>query len=623
MTLAVTIEAQRQLLLNEPITHRQFCAQVIVPDGDLKGQPLNPDLHPAQRELIAALDRGYRKVVALKPVQDGGTLMALVPILRRAIREAQTCLLAYPTEELAKDIWAGKVWPLLAAFGGQEPKRGGGSRGGAGRHVKLPGGGQFYLRKSGGRRENAQAAVSGDALLVDEVDDWPDLHRVNLIGERLNRAQDPFLGYVSTLKRDVGSIILSLWESPSATQSTMEYPCHSCGAYHWLTWGQVDVEREAYVCPHCKTDWTEAQRLTALKHAKRHDERPAAPAFSLRWTGLESPFPVLVEGRKLPVLRGLCALYSAAALRVAKGEHGAMRSFYRDRLTLPYIEPEPDGEITAAGLARCSDRSTVHKRTVPIWAQFLVVTQDVQGNRHYWLTVAHGTDERWAIIDWGYEYLVPEGATRAPTPEDRRRVLNKIRDLAEEGWQVEGGERRMRPVQRGADGGYLPDEIAAWIQGEPKWKFLRGVGKDTIKHASGGVEKTLPAEIRATRALQAVKPPGWRVYWWRVDGNHFRRAAHAALLRHADQPASGLVPRDLKANADLLLHLSGEIWDEGKEGQAGFWREVRKRHDYLDCLVYNLALALLHRHAPEIRESPIISPPPQDRRTDDFGGAVW
>ncbi len=84
-----------------------------------------------------------------------------------------------------------------------------------------------------------------------------------------------------------------------------------------------------------------------------------------------------------------------------------------------------------------------------------------------------------------------------------------------------------------------------------------------------------------------------------------------------------MVPRGLKANDALLLHLSGEVWDEGKEGKAGYWREVRKRHDWLDCLIYALALALLHRHAPDRRDDDPEKPKPERPKNDGFGDAVW
>lgn len=626
MTLSVVIEAQRRLLLAEPVTHRQFCEEVIVPDGDLKGQPLNPDLHPAQREMIAALDRGYRKIVALKPVQDGGTLMALVPILRRAIREAQTCLLAYPTEELAKDIWSGKIWPLLHAFGGQEPKRGGGSRGGAGRHVKLPGGGQFYLRKAGGRRENAQAAVSGDALLVDEVDDWPDLHRVNLIGERLNRAADPFLGYISTLKRDTGSIILAMWESSTSTQSTMEYPCHSCGTFHWLAWENVDVERQVYKCPHCPAEWTEAQRLNALKHAKRHDENPSAPAFSLRWTALESPFPVLVEGRKLPVLKGLCALYSAAKTKAETGEHGALRSFYRDRLTLPYtkdLEDSTDGtpaRITPGYLAARSKDSTyalnhgqevhdqdgdsIHIAHKPEGVEFLTVTEDVQQGgqrapgRNYFLLQGWAADRRSWDLAWGSLVACPIG--RSPSESELHGCLDRVHSLI----TSFAHQYAVPLLRRGVDVGDRLPEIRRWLARNQQWLAVRGVEGNRKAKESPDIQGVI---------YRQKQDGGWFLY--EIDVHEMRQRAQNSFLVPPNKPGAAHIPEGLAMNSTLFAHYcatalipdkkSGLRWSDRKEDRKlhGDWQ---KRHDLLDCRTYGCALAEL-----QIRDLMKPKPPPR------------
>lgn len=616
MTLVASVRRKRDLLTQGQQTHRDFCRTMILPDGPFKGQALDPSIHPAQNEIINALDEGRHKIVLAKPVQDGGSLVMSVPLFKRAVKESQAVILAYPTMDAAKDAWSDKIWPVLEKFGGQEPERGGGSRGGAARVVRLPGGGRFVLRQAGGRKESGQASITADAGVIDEVDDWPSRHRISLIEKRVSRSANPLMLYVSTVKLAVGSIILEMWGDGDVTMSSLAYPCTRCAGFRRLLYQRIDVEAREYRCQLCDKGVTEPERLDALKHYKREDEHPGAPGLSLRWGALDSPFPVLVDAMPTPVLHALSALKIAADAKSAKGLHDLSKTLYHDLFTDSFVAPEPDGEISAAGLARCSDRSTINKRTVPAWARFLVLTQDVQGDRHYWLLVAHGDDDRWGIVDWGYEYLTPVDSKRAATPEDRRRVLNAIRDLATTGWQVEGGETLMYPVEAGVDGGFEHKEIAAWVQGEPAWKFLRGVGKDLIQHSADGVDRDLPREISATKALQCRRPAGWRIWWWKINGDYFRRLAHAALLRHPDQPASGLVPKGLKANADLLLHLSGEVWDEGKEGKKGYWREVRKRHDYLDCLVYNLALALLHRHMPDNR-----NPKPPARKYGVVGTA--
>ncbi len=601
--------ALRQTLFEEPLTYREFCNILKVPDGDLKGQPFNPDLHPAQRETVAALDRGYRKIVQLKPVQDGGTLVALMPMLKRAIREAQTCLLAYPTEELAKDIWATKVWPILEAFGGQQPKRGGGSKGGASRHVKLPGGGQFMLRKAGGRKESAQAAVSGDALLVDEVDDWPSRHRVNLVSERLNRATDPLLSFVSTLKRDSGSIILGMYEDSACTQSHMRYPCAYCGALNDMLWEHVDVERRVYVCPDCEKDWSEQDRLTSLDKAIRYDERPAAPAFSMRWNALESPFPVQVEGRKLPVIQGLCALYLSAKEKAEQGEHGPLRSFYRDRLTLPYTKDMVDTDehptmITCGRLAARSKVSTyaldlgrevhkedgdsIHIAQKPPEVEFLVMTQDVQRGglsapgRNYFLLQGWSADRRSWDLAWGHLVACPKG--KAPSEAELHACLDRVHALGQELATGYG----LPLLRRGVDCADRMTEIRRWLQRHQDWWAIRGV-ESTRKAQEGDIQGCLYRRKQET---------GWMLY--EIDVHEMRQRAQNGFLVDPGKPGAAHLPEGLSISSAIIMHYcatalipdgrNGLRWSDRKEDRRyhGDWQT---RHDFLDCRTYACALA--------------------------------
>lgn len=578
-------DASRELV--EPRkSYREFCNEVIVPDGDLAGQPLNPDRHPAQSCIVAALDGGYRKIVIAKPVQDGGSLILTMPLLRRAVRDGQTVIIAYPTLDSAKDIWTTKIWPILSAFGGQEPRRGGGSRGGAARVVTLPGGGRFVLRQAGGRKESAQASVTGDAIEVDEVDDWPDLHRVELIGARISRAPDPLQLYVSTVKRDEGSLILLLYSGETATGSHLEYPCMHCGAFQRLSWEFVDLDTSTYTCQECSKPWREPDRLASLEHWKRVDARPHAPAFSLMWTGLESPFPILVEGRRMPVLPGLVAKYQRAMASIRAGDHGPMRSFRRDHLTSTYEEPAPDGAISNANLAQQSARSQLHKRLVPSWATSGVLACDVQHDRIYWLLYVHNADKG-AYIDWGYEQYGEKGAPNLGA------CLDLIEALADEGWQQSGAEARFSPAARAVDVGDQTDKLLHWLGGKPKWIAVRGAGRDLLK--AGGEKLPLPDHVRAI--CEATQPQGWRRPLYHVHGHNCRTAVHAGLLRDPETPNSialvcGLIKSDM-----LILHLSGEVWEDPETpGERPFWREVRKRHDLLDCAVYAYGVSVIARH---------------------------
>ncbi len=634
-------------------TFREFAGSVrhyAGPDR-IKGTPYRVGSDPCQAYLLEQFDIGkWKRYFICAPPQFGGkTLVAIIITMLRMVIGARLPVgYGLPTLADLDKAWAEKLRPGLrgSGYGDHLPASGPGARGGRGHTLQLtdPETGELeglIVFLAGGGYGSTVAAA-----LIDEIDQFRTTAGIPLWGaieDIFNRpnafgAEALRIG-AGTIEDDKQSIILPLvFEQGTGTRPHPQ--CPHCKFWVMFTFDhlsydsadeQTAAETVRLACPHCASALTEDDRQQALRnvrfphkgqtvdqHGSIQGPAPRTDSLGLWWSALDSP---------QADMRELAREHYRAKKRLDASsgiDHGLMRKFWRYRRCEVYVEPEPEGEINNATLARCSDRSTVDKRTVPSWATFLVMAQDVQGDRHYWMVVAFGPGERWAVIDWGYEYLVPESQNRAPTPEDRQRVLNTVRDLATTGWQIEGGETRMHPVQCGVDGGYLPDEIAAWVQGEKAWKFVRGVGHDTIKHAGGGVEKTLPAEIRATKSLQAVKPSGWRIYWWKVDGHQFRRAAHAALLRNADQISSGMVPRGLKANDALLLHLSGEVWDEGKEGKPGYWREVRKRHDWLDCLVYALALALLHRLAPERRDEPNSPQPTSDRSSrDDFGNAVW
>ena len=573
----------------------EYSRKIILPDGELQGTEYNPNLHPGQICCLQALDSGASWCAILKPVQDGGSLVSFIPVLRRVSQEGQIAMIAYPTREKAIDAWRNKIWPILASQGGEMPKRGTGSRGGVGSTTKLPSGGKIMLRAAGGRHESGQASDTADVLLCDELDDWEDLRRIRLIERRVSRSQAPLLIYVSTIKRDglegdEASRIVAEWKSGTATR--LEFPCYHCQTFTTLEWEMVDVEKKVLVCPFCKNPIDESQRLAMLPRWRRKDANPHSDRFSIMWTALDSPFSISVSGRRVPVIFGLCQEFEEASISAAKKDYGYIRQFWRDRMCRPYQEPPGEGEITNTGLAIQSLRSDYEKRTVPQWVKRIVMTVDVQESRHYWLAAGYGPDDRWCDIDWGFEMLVPrddKDPERNPTPEDRRRVNEYLEaEIAQHGWQIEGTENRMRCEHIGCDVNYATDQLVPWITGRSRWHAMRGVGRNLITNVGKMVE--LP--VRLSSWMEIREPEGWGIKLIHVNAHNVRTEVHAALLRRGGDPASGMIPRQLKSNDFLILHLSGEVWDAKKQK----WREVRTRHDLLDCQVYNLALNRLLDH---------------------------
>ena len=668
MTVTAAIDRRRARRWQPPRTPRplvEFARCLRLPDGTSVNQLWVPDSEPAQIAFLREFDSGnWRKFVVVAPSQRGKTLKAILcPMLHSIIERRQSVGYVMPNLDKLSQNWETKIKPAIhgTGYGAWLPTKGPGSKQGRPAvltlrdpSTTLVAGRLIFMALGGGGRETSVSSVSTSTVMLDEADDAQDVGQIGLVYKRAESFGPSGIAIIASTvnqpKEREHHPVLDARDQ--GTKSRMHHQCPHCLGYFAPDFEHVNFEDACVVCPLCTVRWSESDRAKALNKAilVAHTQKiidghltgiTEGNTFSITTTGLD--YHWLIKDPKTGELEspmpGICADYRAAKIAESRDDYSLMKLHMNKVWCRHYEQPEPDGEINNRTLASYSERSTYDKRMVPAWATFLTMAQDVQGDRHYWLVIANGPGNRWAIVDWGYELLVPIGTdgkpVRAVTPADRADTLNLIRDKADRGWQVEGGESRMRPVMRGVDIGWLTDEISAWVQGEPSWKAVRGVGEDEAKHVTGGHEKNLPEEIKRTKSIVVRRPPGWRVYWHKVDGHHFRRSAHAALMRDPDAQASGQLPRGLKSNDMLLLHLSGEVWKDDKPGKPGYWFELRKRHDLLDCLIYALALALLHRYAPERRDDgddePSTPPPPptplnQSGWIDsvvDNGGSSW
>lgn len=610
-----------------PIPHAEFCRTITIPDGPLQGTRYIPDADPVHSCLAREITAGcWHRIVAVGAVQTGKSLSTiLVPLLRHLTTLRQPCVYSQPTLTKLQEAWAGKLSPSMAesGYGAWLPDRGQGSKGSQTpkfitfRDPKTRArAGTMYLIPGGGSSESAQAAVTAAVVAVDEVDSFPSRHRVELVLKRADSYGARALRILtSTVKSDTtegeeGSIILGFYRE--STSSRLHFQCHHCGHWQALDFQRVTYDEAnepaaiataRYSCAGCAVSWTEDDRQRALKswrcvhQGQQIDQAtgavvgdpPATVAFGLLWTALDS---------SLRSLGQVAAEHWRASRALAMEDHGPMRSFFRDQLCQGYERPALADEITNKGLAVLSERSDYDKRTVPHWCTHMCGAVDVQGDRHYFVVIGIGPDDRWAIVDWGFELLVPykDGKPeRSPTPADRRRVLMEMSAKFDAGWQKEGGQERMSPLKglRGIDTGYLTDEIVSWLRGAPGWRAVKGLGEDSIKHPGKQIE--LPPEARAFAELR--QPDNWPIPLVHVIGDNVRTYVHGCLLREPYSPASGMIPRGLKADDVLCKHLSGEVWKEAtvKDGKAvpGFWAHPHPRWDLLDCVIYALALSRL------------------------------
>lgn len=626
MTSSTTLDRRKAADLRPPRRARpfgEFARTVRLPDGPSAGHLWVPETEPTQAAFVRHVDSGkFSWFIGTAPSQRGKTLKGILSPTLWGICECRDPVgYVLPNLDLLQKNWESKIKPAIegAGFGKWLPDRGPGSKGGKPAVLTLrdPATGLvanrwFFMAMGTGGRESSTSSVSPKRMAIDEADDALSAGQLENTAKRIEGWRGQGSVYIwSTVNDRTGR------ESPDPNDPDAAHPilvlertgsrhrqhhrCPHCANYFNPQLEHLDLDRGAIACPKCAAIWAETDRRDALNRSLSvgHLDTIAGDTvipgdypnrrYSELTTGLDYHMGSVSE---------ICEQVKAAKQAEARGDYSLMKTVMHKVFCRSYTEPKSANEITNDGLANISAASDYDKRTVPHWVTHLSCGLDVQGDRVYWIVVGHGPDDRWCIVDWGYEMLVPKEQNRAPTPADRRRILDDINLKMDHGWQIEGRDDsherpRMSPLSglRGIDVGAFTDEIVGWLRGQRSWRACRGVGRDTIRQLGKILE--LPPEAKAF--VEVRQPDGWPIPLCNVNGGNVRKWAHAGLLRAAYTPASGMLPRGLKSNDALCLHLSGEIWCEPRDNEVfePYWKEVRVRHDWLDALIYALALSRL------------------------------
>lgn len=583
-----------------------FARRLRLPDGLSADELWVPETEPSQLGFLNAVKSGkYRKFVIVAPSQRGKTLKSILcPTLHAISEKRQSVGFIMPSLDKLTQTFEGKLRPAIekTGFAAWLPTKGGGSKGGKPSVLTLRdpksglvAGRIYFLATGTGGRETSVSSVTTQTLVFDEGDDANSAGQLELVFKRIESFGLYGFAFIASTVNDRGNRdshpILDV--HALGTRHRLHHLCHHCTGYFIPEQEHIDLEKGALVCPLCAVVWTEVDRIAALNHsvwcAACQTPAEGVAIGDIPDGSIYSELTTTLD-YNMSVMSNIVAEFRAAKSAELRSDFSLMRTFQYKSMCRDYQEPLSSSEITNEGLAGISSRSDYDKRTIPNWATHLAAAVDIQGDRLYWLIVGIGPDDRFAIIDWGYESYVPPQQDRTPTPSDRRRCLTELEQRFNHGWQVEGSDTRMSPLAglRGVDVGYYTDEIVSWLRGVKGWRACRGVGKDQLKQLGKIIE--LPPEAKAFVELR--QPDGWPFLLCNVIGDTVRRWVHAALLRDPYTPASGMIPRGLKSNDILCLHLSGEVEAEASDGKL-YVKEVRIRHDLLDCLIYAIGLSRL------------------------------
>lgn len=612
-----------------PLTHLEFARTLQIPDGIFRGKRYDPNGDPVHACLAQEIPRGWQRIIGVGAVQTGKSLaLILVPVLRALTTLRHPVVYSQPSLDKLHEAWAGKLMPSIRDSGkaGWLPEKGQGSKG-----AQTPKfivfrdpatgarAGTMYLMPGGGHREGAQAAVTAAVVAVDEVDSFIDRHRVELISKRADSYGPRALRiYTSTVKKDGTtpgdtSVILALYNE--STASRLHFSCPHCNHWQALEWEQVSYEAEhepgaiataRYACAGCAVMWTEDDRQRALRswrlvHRGQQIDQPTGTvvgegpqtvAFGLLWTVLDSSLRSLGQA---------AAEHFRADRALALGDHGPMRSFWRDQLCRGYLGDRatdengstiiPTRNRLAALSSACAtyslrvdrrdpDGDSVHFAEIPAWVEHQTLAVDVQQGgerapgRLYWQTLGRGGG-RGCITGWGSLISAPIG--RHPTTEELHASLDRLRSLIID-WAP------VAPiVAKGVDVGDRQDELMGWLRSHRDWVPLKGTGP----------LKILDQRLDLPGWIYQREQDGWNLLL--IENESVLRIVHGELLAPYGKAGCLELPKGLERTSALVMHLCSSVeYEPGKWSTKPkdrvFHPEWQTRNDYADCTVYNRAL---------------------------------
>lgn len=355
-------------------------------DGPDAGKPLR--LEKWQRDLLNAIDRERKPIVAIRAASQIGKTLLCLGVGTRAAVDGKGVLIASATETSIRDMSR----RLEAVIEGSpdlarvfpSPRSGPGARA-SWKDRRLVGGGWMAMAASGSASQLASrtAAVG----IADECSRWPQRvrsgegHPLALLRARLlDWGDEGRLLAISSpvLPHDTISLLYR-----DGDRRRLEYPCPDCGARTALEWemvtGRDHGEVPGLACPHCGVVHDEAARRRMLRGGRwtatrEHPTDEDVASYTL--SRLDSARATLVQ---------ITREWRRARLGAERGDPAALKAFRNTILGLP-------SESGAADVDRLYERR--QERFDLREVEQITAGVDVQTDRLYFNVLAFSAHNR-------------------------------------------------------------------------------------------------------------------------------------------------------------------------------------------------------------------------------------
>lgn len=583
LTLIAQMMAQR-IRPPVPLQPSKWLAENIeLVDGEQAGELWTADGAPYLVDIADCLtdDHPCNLVTVRKSQQSGASILALAWCLYIADREPANTLYAVPGIDTLRDLNSGKLQPLIDAW----QKRIGRkvivpqtSRSGSGSttYEKVFNRGRLYLANA-----NAVMDLSSKTIkkgVKDELSKWETLENgadpENLFFGRFTafrRRRSYKILEISTPEVDLGDEMIDghCRIDKSFRRSDQRYwncicpECDRLFVHHFKRFRIDDrhPHRSAYEC-FCGHLISEAERVIAVRAG--------------RWIASEEDGD-RHPGFHIDAFISLMMSYEAIAedwLKAQKSESGK-KDFSNLVLGLPYkyVGDAPD-HVRLMGL-----RESYERRRIPPQGLMLVASADVQANAIYVEVTAFASDRQ----SWVIDALVLDGDTSDPD----RGAFAKLSEVYDTQWPDAFGNRR-RVDAFGVDSGFRANVVYAWTRGRPNTFALKG--GDGWPRPPISTPSLVDIDLGGKKIKQGAAV--WIVGTWSLKAQFFADLRKQRLLEGAEIEPAGACHHGTWLEENYFTQITSEyLADERHRGRLRkVWKERGANH-FLDCRVYNLALA--------------------------------
>lgn len=535
---------------------------------------------PFLKEIMECLSPRHRcrKVVFMKPVQIGGTQVAVNWVGYTMDRSPTAMLFYEPIIDMAKRLTKEKLDPVIQAtptLRGKVREARSRDSGNTTYRKEFLGGflNILWANSSAGSR-----STSAPRIVVDEVDEYEqDVgdqgHPCDLIEKRaaayarykIFELSTPTLEATSRIERDY----------QLGSQARYHVPCPFCGKYQHLVWerlvytfdGVKRPEDAAYQCESCEQLIDESYKTwmmdtTRAKWVHAYPERVEDIA-SFHLNLLYQP-----SGWAYPWSR-LSKEYVEAYDKMKAGDVRSMKTFRNTILAQTWKE-----KIEKLGSHSLYERREIYAADVPSGVLFLTAAVDVQDNR------LEAKIKGWGIGEesWSIAYQIFNGSPSLPS------VWMQLTDWLQTTYRHECG-MEMRVEAVGVDtGGHHTKEAYLFVE---KYRGMIFALKGSSEPGAPPIPKREPKNHRSYRL---------RLY---LLGTMALKDTVFARLKLAE-PGPGFLhfPRRDGYDQDYFEGLTSEVkrpkYKARTHVQIGYtYEKTRDRNEPLDLEVYNLAVFML------------------------------